>query len=71
MRQTEVCATENPYPPGFFVSVAFKEFSVPLSCLESSLGGDSVDVDSKRVAGIAGDQVSGGFLGEANPRGNG
>ena len=34
-------------PPGFFVSVASKGFSVSVSGLESTLTGDCVSVDSK------------------------
>jgi hypothetical protein len=36
-----------PLPPGFFVSVASKEFSVSVSGLESTLAGISISVASK------------------------
>ena len=38
-------------PPGFFVSVASKGFSVPISGLESTLVDISISVDCKEVSG--------------------
>jgi hypothetical protein len=37
----------HPPPPGFFVSVASKRLSVPVSGLESTLASTPISVDSK------------------------